>query len=366
MASRYGCFPILVETYRECLSDVFDLPALREILAGVARREIVVHSVETAGASPFASSLLFDYVAAYMYDGDTPLAERRAGALTLDRELLRELLGQEELRELLDPDALADLELSLQALTEDRQATTLDGVHDLLRRLGDLAADEVAARTDGGAGRRRPWLAELAAARRAVRTRIAGEERWIAIEDVARYRDGVGIAPPVAYRRPSSARRSARSTGCSRAGPGRTVRSWRPSRRAAGVCPAAVVGDGARTPAGGRRRCCAASSDRAGPSASGATRRCCGCSAGVRWPGSDARSSRSTRRAGAIPARVARGRGSVAARTGRGRALNGWPRSSSSWPGWRSRRPCWNGTCCRRACPATSRGCSTSWARSVR
>jgi ATP-dependent Lhr-like helicase len=197
VASRYGSFPILVETYRECLSDAFDLPALREILAGVARREIAVHSVETATASPFAGSLLFDYVAAYMYDGDTPLAERRAGALTLDRDLLRELLGQEELRELLDPDALADLELSLQALTEDRQATTLDGVHDLLRRLGDLTADEIAARTAGGSAAVEPWLDELAAARRAVRTRIAGDERWIAVEDVARFRDGVGIAPPV-------------------------------------------------------------------------------------------------------------------------------------------------------------------------
>jgi ATP-dependent helicase Lhr and Lhr-like helicase len=197
VASRYGSFPILVETYRECLSDAFDLPALREILAGVARRDITVHSVETAAASPFASSLMFDYVAAYMYDGDTPLAERRAGALTLDRELLRELLGQEELRELLDPDALADLELSLQALTEDRGATTLDGVHDLLRRLGDLSGEEVAARTTGGAATAEPWLGELVAARRAVRTRIANTERWIAIEDVARYRDGVGIAPPV-------------------------------------------------------------------------------------------------------------------------------------------------------------------------
>ena len=197
VASRYGSFPILVETYRECLSDVFDLPALREILAGVARREIAVHGVETARASPFAGSLMFDYVAAYMYDGDTPLAERRAGALTLDRDLLRELLGQEELRELLDPDALADLELALQALTDDRRATSLDGVHDLLRRLGDLSADEVAARTEGGATVAGPWLEELAAARRAVRTRIAGDDRWVAIEDVARYRDGVGITPPV-------------------------------------------------------------------------------------------------------------------------------------------------------------------------
>ena len=197
VASRYGSFPILVETYRECLSDVFDLPGLRDILGGVARREIAVHGVETVRASPFAGSLMFDYVAAYMYDGDTPIAERRAGALTLDRDLLRELLGQEELRELLDPDALADLELSLQALTDDRRATTLDGVHDLLRRLGDLSAAEVAARTEGGEAVAGPWLDELAAARRAVRTRVAGDDRWLAIEDVARYRDGVGITPPV-------------------------------------------------------------------------------------------------------------------------------------------------------------------------
>jgi ATP-dependent Lhr-like helicase len=196
VASRYGSFPILVETYRECLSDVFDLPALREVLAGVARREITVHGIETQRASPFASSLLFDYVAAYMYDGDAPLAERRAGALTLDRDLLRELLGQEELRELLDPDALADLELSLQALAEDRRATSADGVHDLLRRLGDLTPEEVAARTDGGEAASAGYLEELVRTRRAVLVRIAGEGRWIAIEDVARYRDGVGVQEP--------------------------------------------------------------------------------------------------------------------------------------------------------------------------
>jgi ATP-dependent Lhr-like helicase len=196
VASRYGSFPILVETYREVLSDVFDLPALREVLGGIDRREIAVHSVETLRASPFASSLLFDYVAAYMYDGDAPLAERRAGALTLDRDLLRELLGQEELRELLDPDALADLELSLQALTDDRKAATADQLHDLLRRLGDLSADEIAARSDGGAAAGDAWLTELIASRRAVAARIAGADRWIAIEDVARYRDGVGVAPP--------------------------------------------------------------------------------------------------------------------------------------------------------------------------
>jgi ATP-dependent Lhr-like helicase len=196
VASRYGSFPILVETYRECLADVFDLPALRDLLGGVQRREILVHGVETASASPFASSLLFDYVAAYMYEGDAPLAERRAQALTLDRDLLRELLGQEELRELLDPDALADLELSLQALADDRQATTADQVHDLLRRLGDLSPDEAGARTGGGRVEASLHLAELASSRRAVRARIAGEERWIAMEDVARYRDGIGVSAP--------------------------------------------------------------------------------------------------------------------------------------------------------------------------
>jgi ATP-dependent Lhr-like helicase len=196
VASRYGSFPILVETYRECLADVFDLPALRDVLDGVRRREVQVHSVETARASAFASSLLFDYVAAYMYDGDAPLAERRAQALTLDRDLLRELLGQEELRELLDPDALADLELSLQALADERQAHDPDQVHDLLRRLGDLTTDEAGVRTTGGRVEASLHLAELSASRRAVRARIAGEERWIAIEDVARYRDGVGVSAP--------------------------------------------------------------------------------------------------------------------------------------------------------------------------
>ena len=196
VASRYGSFPILVETYRECLADVFDLPALREVLSGIRRREISVHSVETTRSSPFASSLLFDYVAAYMYEGDAPLAERRAQALTLDRDLLRELLGQEELRELLDPAALVDLELTLQSLVESRHARTADALHDLLRRIGDLTVAEAAARSVGGGDAAGPWLAELEATRRAVRVRVGGEERWIAIEDAARYRDGLGVSPP--------------------------------------------------------------------------------------------------------------------------------------------------------------------------
>ncbi len=200
VASRYGSFPIILETYRECLQDVFDLPALKEILGAIERREIRVVSVQTVRASPFASSLLFDYIAAYMYEGDAPSLDRRAQALALDRDLLRELLGAEELRELLDGEALAELELELQALTEERAAGSADQVHDLLRRLGDLSAAEVAARVRGTDARSREraageWLEALAADRRAVQARIGGEDRWIAAEDSGRYRDGVGAVP---------------------------------------------------------------------------------------------------------------------------------------------------------------------------
>jgi len=202
VASRYGSFPIILETYRECLQDVFDLPALRGILGAIERREIRLVSVETRRASPFASSLMFDYIASYMYEGDAPLADRRAQALALDRDLLRELLGAEELRELMDADALAELELELQFLTPDRGAGSADAVHDLLRRLGDLRADEVAARVRGQDERARTgaaneWLEALAADRRAVVVRVRGEERWIAMEDVARFRDALGVNPPI-------------------------------------------------------------------------------------------------------------------------------------------------------------------------
>jgi ATP-dependent Lhr-like helicase len=163
------------------------------VLQSVRARELRVQAVETASASPFARSLLFDYIAEFMYEGDAPLAERRAQALALDRERLRELLGQEELRELLDPTALQELELELQGLGQ-RRARSIDQVHDLLRRLGDLTTDEVAARSS--VSDTRPWLAELEQQRRAVEVRVAGEARWIAIEDVARYRDGLGIQPP--------------------------------------------------------------------------------------------------------------------------------------------------------------------------
>jgi ATP-dependent Lhr-like helicase len=196
VASRYGSFPVILETYRECLQDVFDLPSLVELLSGIRRKEIRLQFVDTETASPFARSLLFDYIAAFMYEGDMPLAERRAQALALDRGLLRELLGQEELRDLLDPEALAELEAELQSLADGRRIRSADGLHDLLRRLGDLTELEIAARVEGSRDDLAVWLRELEGDRRAAAVRIAGDERWIAAEDAGRYRDALGVTSP--------------------------------------------------------------------------------------------------------------------------------------------------------------------------
>ena len=190
VASNYGSFPILLETYRECLRDVFDLPALVSLMTDVRARKVRVTSVDTPSPSPFASSLAFSYVASFMYEGGAPLAERRAQALTLDRRMLAELVGSDELRELIDPAALAQLEAELQALDERRWAATADAASDLLRRLGDLSAAELDARC------RRPFAAELLRDRRAVEVRVAGERRLIAAEDAGRYRDALGVSPP--------------------------------------------------------------------------------------------------------------------------------------------------------------------------
>ena len=195
VARRYPDFPIVLETFRECLRDVLDLPGLIEILTRLHRRELSLVEVETQSASPFASSLLFDYVAAYMYEGDQPNAERRAAALSLDRDLLRELLGQEELRELLDPGALAQVEAELQRLSPERQATSRDQLHDLLRTLGDLSAAEVRARVLEGLDAE-AMLAALRAERRVVAVRIGGEERFIDAADAGLFRDALGAAPP--------------------------------------------------------------------------------------------------------------------------------------------------------------------------
>jgi ATP-dependent Lhr-like helicase len=182
VARRYADFPVVLETYRECLQDVFDLPALRQLLADLQSRRLDLVEVETPTASPYASSLLFDYVATYMYEDDTPLAERRAQALSLDRDLLKELLGQEELRDLLEPDALDQVEKELAG-----DPRSPDQLHDLLLRRGDLRPGEF----DAGLAR------SLEEERRAVRVRVGGDERLIAAEDAGRYRDAVGAMPPV-------------------------------------------------------------------------------------------------------------------------------------------------------------------------
>jgi ATP-dependent helicase Lhr and Lhr-like helicase len=194
VAKKYGEFPIILETYRECLRDVLDVPGLVELLTRLHRREITMVEVETPTASPFASSLLFDYVATYMYEGDTPNAERRAAALSLDRDLLRELLGQEELRDLIDPGALERVEADLQCLSEPARAANRDGLLDVLRRVGDLSLDEVAERVLEGLDPT-AMLSDLRGERRAARVRINGQERWIDAADAGLYRDALGAAP---------------------------------------------------------------------------------------------------------------------------------------------------------------------------
>jgi len=189
----YPEFPILLEATRECLRDVFDVPGLKAVLGDLRSRRIRMVAVDTDRASPFAQSLLFNWIAVYMYEADAPAAERRAAALSLDRDLLRELLGAEDLRDLIDPTALADLELELQALAEGRRARNADDLHDLLRRLGDLTPEEAAARSASDPA---PWLERLVEEHRAIRVRVAGEERVAAIEDAGRLRDGLGVAIP--------------------------------------------------------------------------------------------------------------------------------------------------------------------------
>jgi len=195
VAKKFDDFPIVLETYRECLRDVLDVPGLVELLTQLHRREISLVEVETPTASPLASSLLFDYVATYMYEGDTPNAERRAAALSLDRDLLRELLGQEELRDLIDPAALGQVEDDLQFLSDLRRATGRDGLHDVLRVVGDLSLAEARLRVLDGLDAER-MLEELRAERRAVAVRLGDEIRWIAAADAGLYRDALGVAPP--------------------------------------------------------------------------------------------------------------------------------------------------------------------------
>ena len=194
VASRYPAFPIVLEAYRECLRDVFDMPALMEIFRGIGNRSLRVHTVDSRTPSPFAAALLFSYVANYIYDGDAPLAERRAQALSIDQDQLRELMGDADLRELLDLGAIEETEEQLQCLAETYKARTMDGVHDLLLRLGDLRRDELLARCVT------PEIAltveRLRKAVRVLEIAVAGEKRLIAVEDAGRYRDALGVPLP--------------------------------------------------------------------------------------------------------------------------------------------------------------------------
>ena len=200
VAARYASFPILLEAYRECLRDVFDMPALMETLRAVGSRTIRVHVVDSRTPSPFAGALLFSYVANYIYDGDAPLAERRAQALSIDQDQLRELLGDADLRELLDAGAIEETEEQLQCLADgykargNSPAAGADGVHDLLLRLGDLTRAEMAARCVGEQADE--FIARLLKARRALEIMIRGEKRVIAVEDAARVRDALGVPLP--------------------------------------------------------------------------------------------------------------------------------------------------------------------------
>jgi ATP-dependent helicase Lhr and Lhr-like helicase len=194
VASRYSSFPILLEAYRECLRDVFDMPALMETLRSIGNRSLRVHTVDSRTPSPFASALLFSYVANYIYDGDAPLAERRAQALSIDQDQLRELMGDADLRELLDINAIEETEEQLQCVVESYKARGMDGVHDLLLRLGDLSRNELRARcvTEEVADS----VGKLMRARRVLEVQVAGEKRVIAVEDAARYRDALGVPLP--------------------------------------------------------------------------------------------------------------------------------------------------------------------------
>ncbi len=197
VASRFASFPIVLETVRECLSDVFDVTGLEQLMGDLAARKVRIVEVESPQPSPFARGLMFGYVAQFLYEGDSPLAERRAAALALDPSLLAELLGRGEgaaLRDLLDPEAVQRTEDELQRLVPERKSTDAEDVADLLRVLGPLTTAEVAARSEGDAAR---WLVGLEEARRLIRVRIAGEEHWAVIEDAGRLRDGLGTPLPV-------------------------------------------------------------------------------------------------------------------------------------------------------------------------
>ena len=307
---RHPDFPIVLETYREILSEVFDLPSLEDLLVRVRSREVEVHDVETRGASPFARSLVFAQVAAHLYEADAPPAERRAQALALDRGLLEELLGRSELRELIDADVLATVETELQRIATDRLARDPDELHDLLRRVGDLDLDALRARS---ASDPEPWLATLAAQKRASRVTVGGASRWIAAEDAALYADA---ALPDLLRRMRA----------------RTARSGRKTSRRVSVCPPRASrprSPSSRPPASS----CTATCARTSPERRGATSTSGDSS-------SDARSRRratKSRRWTPRPSRASWARGTGSAK--RAAARGGSRRRSISWKGFRCRGP---------------------------
>jgi ATP-dependent Lhr-like helicase len=195
VAAKYGSFPVLLETYRECLRDIFDVPALVDTLQQIRATKIAVKVVDPSSPSPFAASLLFGYVANFLYDGDAPLAERRAQALSVNQAQLRELIGDAELRDLLDVADIADVERQLQRLEQPPRVRSADGVHDLLLEIGDLTPDEIAVRSEPGVAG--PAVEALLSARRILLVPVAGQMRYIAVEDAARYRDALGVPLPV-------------------------------------------------------------------------------------------------------------------------------------------------------------------------
>jgi ATP-dependent Lhr-like helicase len=202
VASQYASFPIVLETVRECVQDVFDVPGLEGLMRSVASREVTMVDVESRQPSPFARSLMFGYVAQFLYEGDSPLAEKRAAALALDPSLLAELLGRGEglsLRDLLDPEQVSRTEAELQRLVPERAARDAEDVADLLRVLGPLSLADIQSRSREGLSHKEigTWLVDLEGARRVIRVRIAGDERWAAIEDAGRLRDALGASLPV-------------------------------------------------------------------------------------------------------------------------------------------------------------------------
>ena len=195
IARRFPSFPIVLETYREMLQDYFDLDGLRQILTDIEKRTTRVSEVDLAGPSPFATSLMFDFIASYMYEYDAPVAEKRAAALTLDRRLLQELLGDPQFRDLLDPDVISEVELELQHLAEDRKLKGADALNDALRNLGPLTTDQIEARSEDPTVVA-TWLDTLNNSRRIVPVQIHGRAKWAVVEDVARLRDALGVQPP--------------------------------------------------------------------------------------------------------------------------------------------------------------------------